>query len=270
MRRRRGRRLRVFEGKGSMALFPFFKRNQPAPVFSLPPDTRAYAIGDVHGCLDQLVDLLARIEEDSRASPIGREFVILLGDLIDRGPDSAGVLDYLLDARESLPNPIFIAGNHEEMLLRIAGGEEEQLGGWLAYGGDQCVASYGLDPQGLLKMPPRSAVRALRAAIPQAHLDFVASFADSFKLGDYLFVHAGVRPGVPLKDQTIADLHWIRDDFLSSPARLPYRVVHGHSITRTPDERDYRIGVDTGAYASGTLTAVRIEGSERSFITSRK
>ncbi|MDO7840913.1 metallophosphoesterase family protein [Sphingomonas immobilis] len=253
-----------------MALFQFLKRNQPTPAFSLPPDTRAYAIGDVHGCLDQLADLLGQIEADSRAAPIGREFVILLGDLIDRGPDSAGVIDYLLRARETLPNPVFIAGNHEEMLLRIAGGEDEQLRDWLAYGGDACVASYGLDPKDLLAMPSKSAIRALRAAIPPAHLEFVGSFADSFKLGDYLFVHAGVRPGVALKDQTIADLHWIRDDFLNSPARLPYRVVHGHSITRTPDERDYRIGVDTGAYASGTLTAVRIEGTERSFITSRK
>lgn len=254
-----------------MALFPFLNRKPAsAPAFALPPGTRVYAIGDVHGCLDLLSDLLRRIKADSSANPVSRDVIVFLGDLIDRGPESAGVIDYLIRARASLPNPVFIAGNHEEMLLRILAGETRHLPDWLAYGGDECVASYGIDPASLLRLHHEKAANAIRAAVPPSHLEFIQSFGDSFKLGDYLFVHAGVRPGVALKDQTIADLHWIRDDFLNSPARLPYMVVHGHTISRQPDEREYRIGVDTGAYMSGTLTAVRLEGTERSFITAAK
>lgn len=244
-----------------------FGTGQPRAPFATPPGTRAYAIGDVHGRLDLLSALMVKIETDSAQRPCPREYVVFLGDLIDRGPDSRGVIDYLLRARETLPGPIFLAGNHEEMLLRILGKDGGQLAEWLSFGGQQCVESYGIDAAALLTLPKDSAQARIRAAIPPAHLDFIASFGDSFLLGDYLFVHAGIRPGVAIEEQTIADLHWIREDFLSSPARYPYLVVHGHTISTVPDERANRIGIDTGAYNSGILTALCVEGTERRYIT---
>ncbi|MEO7680382.1 MAG: metallophosphoesterase family protein [Sphingomonas sp.] len=255
--------------KGRVALFSKLFRAGPRKAFEIPPDTRAYAIGDVHGRYDLLVTLLGRIEADSRERPCAREYIVFLGDLIDRGPDSRGVLDYLLRARQFMPNPIFLAGNHEEMLLRVLRHDADQIVNWLNFGGHECVESYGLDASLLATMSPERAQEKIRGAIPQEHIDFIAGFADSFRLGDYLFVHAGIRPGVPLEDQTVQDLHWIREDFLSSPARFPYMVVHGHTISATPDERNNRIGIDTGAYNSGKLTALCIEGTERKFIEAR-
>ena len=253
-----------------MGLFAKLFQIEPRKtVFDTPPDTRAYAIGDVHGRLDLLRILLGRIEADSRNRPCGREYIVFLGDLIDRGPDSRGVLDFLLRAKEFLPNPIFLAGNHEEMLLRVLNDDPDQIVDWLNFGGREFVESYGLDPDTLTGITAATAQALIRDAVPAGHLDFVAEFADSFRLGDYLFVHAGIRPGVALEEQTVEDLHWIREDFLSSPARFPFMVVHGHTISTGPDERRNRIGIDTGAYASGTLTALCMEGQERKFIEAR-
>lgn len=253
-----------------MGLFSKLFQVEPRrTVFATPPDTRAYAIGDIHGRLDLLRLLLAKIEEDSRDRPCGREYLVFLGDLVDRGPHSRGVIEFLLRAKEFLPNPIFLAGNHEEMMLRVLNTDPQQIGDWLSFGGEECVESYGLDPTTLAGMTPERARARIREAIPQTHLDFLAGFADSFMLGDYLFVHAGIRPGVALEEQTVEDLHWIREDFLSSPARFPFMVIHGHTISRLPDERSNRIGIDTGAYNSGTLTALCLEGPERKFIEAR-
>ncbi|OYY78920.1 MAG: serine/threonine protein phosphatase [Sphingomonas sp. 28-62-20] len=251
-----------------MGLFGKLFQGRSAPAaFSTPPNTRAYAIGDVHGRLDLLSELLTKIDKDRQQRPTSRDYTIFLGDLIDRGPQSAEVIDYLLRARSTLNQPIFLAGNHEEMLLRILRHDGRQLAEWLNYGGRQCVESYGIDAAALLHISPEAAQQRLRAAIPAAHLDFIASFADSFRLGDYLFVHAGIRPGIAVEEQTIADLHWIREDFLDSPARYPFMVIHGHTISSGPDEQHNRIGIDTGAYSSGILTALCIEGTERRYIT---
>jgi serine/threonine protein phosphatase 1 len=251
-----------------MGVLNFLKREQAAPVFSLPPLTRIYAIGDVHGCLTQLRDMIEKIERDVRQSPIEQVFLVILGDLIDRGPDSAGVVEYLLNVRARFSNIVFLVGNHEEMFLRALAGDGKAMREWLAYGGDACAESYGIDPADLLAMSGRRAAQELCERVPQAHRDFLASFQDSFKCGDYLFVHAGIRPGVSLRNQKIRDLRWIRDDFTRNPTPLPCRVVHGHSISNEAEEHPYRIGVDTGAYASGTLTAVQIEGAEVKFISS--
>jgi len=231
-----------------------------------PAGARAYAIGDVHGRLDLLRMLLHEIEADSRIRPCEREYVIFVGDLIDRGPDSNGVIDLLLRSKKYLPHPIFLMGNHEEMMLRVLEKPDEKFRDWLTYGGYECAQSYGVEVGRLAALDVTHAAAMVSAAIPQAHLDFIASFADSFRFGDYLFVHAGIRPGVPLDDQSTRDLRWIREDFLTSDAVHPYMVVHGHTITPEPDEQSNRIGIDTGAYASGVLTAICIEGTNRRYL----
>jgi serine/threonine protein phosphatase 1 len=237
--------------------------------FAVPPNTRAYAIGDVHGRLDLLRALLDTIEQDSRDRPCQREYIVFLGDLIDRGPNSRGVLDFLIKAKEFLPNPIFLAGNHEEMLLRILGAHPEKIQDWLAFGGQECIESYGLDADEIRDLDSKRAQARIQAVIPKEHLSFIEEFADSFLLGDYLFVHAGIRPGVPIEEQTVQDLHWIREDFLDSPARFPHMVVHGHTISTVPDQQANRIGIDTGAYNGGALTALCVEGTDRRFLEAR-
>lgn len=251
-----------------MALFNW-KRDKikpPAKLPSGPANARAYAIGDVHGRLDLLKDLLDQIAADRRERPCEREFVILLGDLIDRGPDSAGVVDLLLQVRASLPNPVFLMGNHEEMLLRVLDRDTAQFRDWLRFGGYECAQSYGVEVGRLALLDPPEAAALVRRAIPAAHIAFIDSFADSFQFGDYLFVHAGIRPGVSVQEQSVQDLRWIREDFLDSKVDHPLFVVHGHTISEEPDERPNRLGIDTGAYASGNLTALCLEGTERRYL----
>ena len=228
---------------------------------------RAYAIGDIHGCLDLLDDLLARIEADAAARPPKRTWIVFLGDLIDRGRDSAGVIERLIHYRPDFATPVFIAGNHEEVLLRTLGGEPEILVDWLKFGGAECVASYGLDADLLRRMEPAEAAARVRERVPPAHLEFVGSFADTFRFGDYLFVHAGIRPGVELEQQDQFDLRWIREPFLSDEEEHGVVVVHGHTIADRVEERRNRIGLDTGAYQSGVLTAMGIEEDKRWFLS---
>lgn len=228
---------------------------------------RAYAIGDVHGRLDLLDGLLDQIAADHRRR--GGEAVpllVLLGDLIDRGPDSRGVVDRLLG--DPLPGfrTIALAGNHEEVLLRLIDGEPGLLRQWLGFGGAECVASYGLDPLQLQAKPEREAVADIRQSLPAAHRDFLAHLPDTFRFGDYLFVHAGIRPGIALDQQSPLDLRWIREPFLTDSRDHGFTVVHGHTITPEIDEGLHRIGIDTGAYKQGILTALAIEGGDLWFL----
>jgi serine/threonine protein phosphatase 1 len=234
--------------------------------FTVPAGRRVYAIGDIHGRSDLLDRLLAHIAADRATAPRQREHIIFLGDLIDRGPDSRGVIDRLLALRETLPNPVFIAGNHEEMLLRILDGGTEHLADWIRFGGHECLESYGVDPRALIDAP-EAAPATLHEAIPAAHIAFLRAMADSARIGDYLFVHAGIVPGVPIERQLPSDTRWIREPFLRSTADHGVMVVHGHTISADVDERRNRIGIDTGAYASGVLTALCIEGGERRFLS---
>jgi serine/threonine protein phosphatase 1 len=224
---------------------------------------RAYAIGDVHGCLDLLDRLLSDIEADHRSRPEARGLVVLLGDLIDRGPDSAGVIERVSTLALDGFRVVTLAGNHEEVLLRILHGEGAQIAGWLKFGGMETLASYGLDGSEIARMAPDQAQARIAAAIPQAHQSFLGQLGDTFRFGDYLFVHAGIRPGVPLQSQSLHDLRWIREPFLSDRRDHGITVVHGHTIGQRVEEVGHRIGIDTGAYATGRLTALAIAGAER-------
>lgn len=242
---------------------------RPARRYHVPPGIRVYAIGDVHGRADLLRPLLRWIREDNdRRGGDPQVHVVFLGDLIDRGPDSAGVLTMLADGHEPLGQRHVLRGNHEEMLLDILDGQLSQAGDWLDYGGTDTVQSYGIDPALCWRDRPAFAA-ALAEAIPAEHVAFLRATVSQVRIGDYLFVHAGIRPGVALDDQSTRDLRWIRGEFLDSRADHGMIVVHGHTVTPTVEFRPNRIGIDTGAYASGRLTALGLEGDARWTLTSR-
>ena len=236
-----------------------WRRKRKSPPRA-PKGYRAYAIGDVHGRLDLLDEILAQVEEDALRRPARRTLLVMLGDLIDRGPDSRGVVERMRAYRNGTIKPYFLAGNHEEVLLRILKGERGVLSDWLKFGGAECLASYGCDPAQLDAKNERTALATIARSIPADHAQFVASFADTLRFGDYLFVHAGIRPGVDLSLQTQADLRWIRSPFLENESEHGVVVVHGHSINPIVDQRPNRIGIDTGAYRTGVLTALALEG----------
>jgi serine/threonine protein phosphatase 1 len=230
---------------------------------------RAYVVGDIHGRLDLLDQLLAKIDADLKARPIRKSLLVFVGDLIDRGPHSAQVIERLRTYRRAGVRPIFLLGNHEEVLLRILGGDQSLISSWLRFGGIQCLKSYGVDASTLKSADPEAAMSAIRAAVPRKHVEFLNSFMDTCRFGDYLFVHAGIRPGVELEQQTQTDLRWIRAPFLFDETDHGFTVVHGHTINPEVEERGNRIGIDTGAYRTGVLTALVIEDSERRFIDTR-
>lgn len=224
---------------------------------------RAYAVGDVHGCLDLLDDLVERIVADHQSRPPARGLLVLLGDMVDRGPNSAGVIERVRTL--SLPDMRVVAltGNHEEVFLRILHREADQITSWLDFGGEETLLSYGLDPQEIGRMAPAQAQQRIASVVPADHRTFLGGLGDSFRFGDYLFVHAGIRPGIPLAEQSLADLRWIREPFLSDRRDHGMTVVHGHTISERVEQLGSRIGIDTGAYASGRMTALGIEGQER-------
>jgi serine/threonine protein phosphatase 1 len=228
-----------------------------------PRGRRAYAIGDVHGRLDLLEQLLDAIERDVADRPQRKTALVFLGDLIDRGPDSRGVIERLRNFRHDRLKPYFLTGNHEEVLLRLLDGERGILENWLKYGGAQCMASYGFDPAKLEVRNERAALSMIRDVIPQSHASFIGSFADTLRFGDYLFVHAGIRPGVDLSLQTQSDLRWIRSPFLEDRSDHGMIIVHGHTISTEPEFEPNRIGIDTGAYRTGRLTALALDGEDR-------
>jgi serine/threonine protein phosphatase 1 len=230
---------------------------------------RAYVIGDIHGRLDLLEDLLAKIHAELQHRPARKTLLVFVGDLIDRGPSSAQVIERLRTYKRSGIQPVFLLGNHEEVLLRIIEGDESLIWSWLQFGGLQCLESYGVDPGQFRQLSASELVRAVQAAVPASHVEFLQSFIDSCRFGDYLFVHAGIRPGVELDLQSQSDLRWIRDPFLFDDTDHGFVVVHGHTISEEVEELPNRIGIDTGAYRTGVLTALAIEGASRWFIDTR-
>lgn len=244
-----------------MPLFPRKRRALPA----LPAGERIYAIGDVHGRLDLFEDMLARLAADNAGRPRARALVILLGDLIDRGPDSAAVVRRAMRPLGWAQTRL-LRGNHEAAMLDALDGDRAMLSIWLRNGGIAALESWGLDRDTIGTASAEALLDLMRAAIPAAERGWLLQAAPALQIGDYYFVHAGVRPGVKLADQRIEDMLWIRDEFLDSRRDHGAIVVHGHSIADDVEERDNRIGIDTGAYASGRLTALGLEGSERWFI----
>ena len=246
-----------------------FGRSNPASTPRGPKGRRAYVVGDIHGRLDLLDRLLDDIHAEIGREKPGKVLLVFLGDLIDRGPSSAQVVERLRTYRHPDVRPVFLLGNHEEVLLRILAGEVEHLAGWLRFGGAQCLESYGADPRLIEAAGDESAVSAVREAIPDEHVAFLRTFVDTCRFGDYLFVHAGIRPGIGLNEQRQSDLRWIREPFLSDQTAHGFVVVHGHTISLEVEERANRIGIDTGAYRSGMLTALAIEGDRRWYLRTK-
>jgi serine/threonine protein phosphatase 1 len=239
---------------------------QPGP--SVPEGERVYAVGDVHGRADLFAALVEAIDADDAARGPARTTVVLLGDLVDRGPDSAGVIA-LARAWGERRTVRLIAGNHEEMFLDSFD-KREVLRHFLRYGGRETLLSYPIDPSAYTRADLAECRALARAAVPAQDLAFIGSFEDSIVLGDYLFVHAGIRPGVPLEEQRTGDLRWIRETFLNHAESFGPVVVHGHTIYDQPELRANRIGIDTGAYASGRLTALGLENGERWLIETQQ
>lgn len=222
-----------------------------------------YAVGDIHGCLDQLLALEALVADDARSRG-GDSFLVLLGDYVDRGPRSAQVIDHLLAAPPPGFARICLRGNHEDMMLRaVAGGIG--IADWLSFGGEETMQSYGVAAShaaGLSGKPRRAQQQALQAYVPAEHLAFLDSLPVALEMPGYAFVHAGVRPGRELAQQRDSDLMWIRDEFVTSTADLDAVIVHGHTPTARPLLLPNRIALDTGCYQTGRLTACRLAPGE--------
>lgn len=231
----------------------------------LPDGLRIYAVSDVHGCADLLRTVFAAIDHHlARAEP-ARALHVFLGDYIDRGPASRQTIDLLIE-RSRRHESIFLKGNHEAFLFEVLQ-DAGRLEAWKDYGGFQTLMSYGLTPS--LK-PDRDEqnelIKEFRAVMPDPHRRFFSGLRSSFTCGDFFFVHAGVKPGVPLRRQSEEDLLWIRDEFLRSDRDFGKFIVHGHTPVPKPDVRRNRINIDTGAYATGILTLLTIQGDRISAI----
>ena len=242
------------------------KRTETAARFG-SPGKRLYAVGDVHGCHTALSALLELIEADNAARRAKPVHLVFLGDLIDRGPASREVVQKLRTAPPAFASVHVIRGNHEEMMVRCLSGERELIPDWLRHGGNACAMSYGVDPSILHDTDIDRLEHTLLSHIPKADVEFLSRSVDQVRFGDYLLVHAGIRPGIPLARQSGRDLRWIRQEFLESEAVHEALIVHGDTITETLDIRANRIGLDTGAYPGGRLTALRIEGDEREVLS---
>jgi serine/threonine protein phosphatase 1 len=249
-------------------MFDFASRRHAGPAGAR--GWRAYAVGDIHGRLDLLDELLAKIDGELDCRPARKTLLVFVGDLIDRGPDSAQVVERLRTYSRPGVRPVFLLGNHEEVLLRILGGDQSLVDSWLKFGGVQCLESYGVDVRALRGAPAEKILEATRQAVPKQHVEFLESFIDSCRFGDYLFVHAGIRPGVQIDQQRQSDLRWIREPFLFDETDHGFVVVHGHTIRPEVEVRPNRIGIDTGAYRTGVLTAIAIEGANAWYLDTRK
>ncbi|WP_343207535.1 metallophosphoesterase family protein [Blastomonas sp. AAP53] len=240
-----------------------------APIDSamLPDGMRVYAIGDIHGRRDLLDQLLDQIMADDRARGPADTHIVFLGDLMDRGPDSAGVIDRAIELSETLgQNAHFLMGNHEEVYLAAVSGDEKLVRFFCKIGGRETILSYDIEPAEYNALTMEELTARLPTLLPQAHLDFVRRFEDRIVIGDYAFVHAGVRPGTSIENQKPKDLRWIREDFLIDDTPHDKLIVHGHTITDDVEECTNRIGIDTGAYMSGMLTALALEGRDRWYL----
>lgn len=244
--------------------------NTEKPATRVPDGMRVYAIGDIHGCDDLLGRLLEAIDADRHTSRAADIRYVFLGDYVDRGTQSREVVERLIGFKAREPATIFLKGNHDATLLEFLG-EPDVLQTWRGFGGLETLQSYGVNAFEMMRDGAGAeAVRDRFAdALPPAHLRFLRGLATSATIGDYLFVHAGIRPNLPIGEQSEQDLLWIRDEFLRSRADHGKIVVHGHTPSERPEIMSNRIGIDTGAYMTGRLTCLALEGTERRFLTTR-
>jgi serine/threonine protein phosphatase 1 len=227
---------------------------------SLPPGRRVYAIGDIHGCDAQLANLHEVIAEDLARRPVDAAVLLHIGDYVDRGADTAGVLRRLLDGSPIAGMDVVnLVGNHDETMLHALSGDRPAATDWLFAGGRPALESYGIDPDSPRESWPEN--------VPPKHLEFLRSLTLTHREGGYFFVHGGVRPGVSLDKQAREDLLRMRQPFLYSDADFGAVVVHGHSPVKEPVVRHNRIAIDTGAVFGGKMTAVVLEGEMLGFLT---
>lgn len=267
------------------------------PRARTPDDTVIYAIGDIHGSSRLLREMIEGMRADSRERKAARRVAIFLGDYVNRGKDNRAVVEMALDPGLAGFEVVTLKGNNEDLLLRFLDGDRSVAAHWLDYGGVETMAHYGMvvaDPRtkdeaaleelrwrsdamadygvsaASAHAPDEAVLEELRrdfaAVLPRRHLQFFRSLRVAHREGDYYFVHAGIRPGVPLEAQTDLDRMWIRQRFLDSPQDHGVIVVHGHSVFPQPQVRNNRIGIDTGAYKSGVLTCLVLEGCVREFL----
>jgi serine/threonine protein phosphatase 1 len=230
----------------------------------VPDGVCVYAVGDIHGRLDLTQALLEKIWSDA---PSGHNILIFLGDYVDRGPASKAVVELLMQLNRPGWDIIKLAGNHEFSLLEFLK-SPEIYPAWRTYGGAETLISYGVKPPMFSDSKDVGvAHEEFVAKFPQAHFDFLSTLPNSYEVGGYFFVHAGVRPGIPLDKQVAEDLLWIRDDFLVSDQYFGKVIVHGHTPAEKPMVRANRIGVDTGAYATNELTAVKLMEDRCTFLS---
>ncbi len=232
----------------------------------MPDDVRVYAIGDIHGCDAEFARLVDLIDADHAGRVPKRQIIILLGDLVDRGPDSRGVVERAMALVQDRADVRLLAGNHEELFLLACGGNEKALRLFARVGGRETSISYGIAPAVYDDADYEELRRLLDQVVPAEHRAFLDQMEDVIVIGDYAFVHAGIRPGVPLTDQRSEDLRWIRSTFLDDATHHEKFIVHGHTISDLVDQQPNRLGIDTGAFASGRLTAVALEGDQRWFL----
>jgi len=228
-----------------------------------PRDMRLYAIGDVHGCIDELSAVHESIAEDLAAAPAQDWRIVHVGDFVDRGPDSAAVLQFLSERSAADPRIVNLRGNHDHMFAEALAGDTRMQTVWLQNGGDTTLADYGLSARGL----SASSNGGTGDKIPQAHVDFLDNLPFSARFGDYFFVHAGIDPAIALDDQVPDDMMWIRERFLQDGREYDAVIVHGHTPTRRIDVRANRVGIDTGAVFGGHLSCLILDGMLKAQLT---
>ena len=227
--------------------------------------SRIYVIGDIHGRLDLLDALVIKILADLKEAPTLEPLTVTLGDYIDRGLNSRGVLERLAHNPFAMPY-VALMGNHEELLMTFLD-DPSVLDQWRRLGGLETLHSYGVPVSPLMRGTGfEEAAKQLRAALPETHLKYVSSLKLCASSGSYFFCHAGIRPGIPLERQSARDLLWIRQEFLNSKMNFGKRIVHGHTPIEKPEVLPNRINIDTGAYATGRLTCLVLEGSQHRFL----
>ena len=264
--------LRAASGSPTLVFSRLFGRKHTQDTPSTTGGRLVYAVGDVHGRLDVLAPLLRDIAEDARASrPAEPPMLVFLGDYVDRGADSRRVVDLVLELQAGPQfEVVALKGNHEEALLQFL--TEPGFGAtWMEHGGGTTLVSYGVQPPAT-RTDPEAWARVseqFARALPPPHRDFYGSLELLRVVGDYAFVHAGVRPGVPLDQQSERDLLWIRQEFLQDRGPFGKVIVHGHTPLEEAQLTPHRLGIDTGAYATGVLTAVRLQDQDRRLMQAR-